>query len=93
MAFASVKKYTVTFFEPTTIGATQLKPGDYNFEVQNDKIVITQHGKQATEAPVKVETGDTKYSATSVRYATDNGQNKLQEINVGGTNMKLLFSN
>lgn len=90
MAFASVKSYHVTFFEPTVIGGTELKAGDYKFEVQDQKILI-KHGKETTEAPVKVETGDTRYSTTTVRFATAEGKNKVQEIRVGGTNMKLVL--
>jgi hypothetical protein len=91
MAFASAKSYHVTFFEPSVIGGTELKAGDYKFEVQDQKIVI-KHGKETTEAPVKVETGDTKYSTTTVRFASADGKNKVQEIRVGGTNMKLVLN-
>ena len=55
LALASVKSYTVTFLVPTTIGGTQLQAGDYKVEVQDQKIVI-KHGRQTTEAGVKVET-------------------------------------
>lgn len=89
MAFASTKSYKVTFFEPSVIGGTELKAGDYTFQVQDQKIVI-KNGKETTEAPVKVETGNTKYSSTAVRFANADGKNKVQEIQVGGTNMKLV---
>ena len=89
MAFASAKSYNVTFFEPAVVGGTELKAGDYKFEVQDQKLVI-KHGKQTAEANVKVETGDTKYPSTTVRYANADGKNKVEEIRVGGTNMKLV---
>jgi len=92
MAFASAKTYNVTFFEPTVIGGTELKAGDYKFEVQDQKLVIKQHGKETTAASVKVETGDSKYSSTTVRYANADGKNKVEEIRVGGTNMKLVLN-
>ena len=91
MAFASAKSYTVTFFEPTLIGGTELKAGEYKFEVQEQKIVI-KHGKELTEASVKVETVDSKYPATTVRYANADGKNKVEEIRVGGTKMKLVLN-
>jgi hypothetical protein len=91
MAFASAKSYVVTFFEPAMIGNTQLKPGDYKFEIQDQKIVI-KHGKDVTEASIKVETGDSKYASTSVRYGNADGKNKVEEIRVGGTNMKLVLN-
>ncbi|HVN05972.1 MAG TPA: hypothetical protein VMT86_16235 [Bryobacteraceae bacterium] len=90
MAFASAKSYTLTLFEPAMIGGTELKAGDYRFQVQDQKLLI-KHGKETTEANVKVETGDAKYPSTKVRYANADGKNKIEEIVVGGTNMKLVL--
>ncbi|MGO4884510.1 MAG: hypothetical protein ACLP59_27375 [Bryobacteraceae bacterium] len=89
MAFASAKSYTITFLVPATIGGTDLSAGDYRFEVQDQKLVI-KHGRKTTEVPVKVETGEAKYHSTTVRYSMADGKNKVEEINVGGTNMKLV---
>jgi len=91
MAFASTKSFTVTLFEPTVIGGTELKAGSYRCEIQDQKIVL-KHGHQSTEAAVKVETGDAKYSSTTVRYNIADGKNKVEEIRVGGTNMKLVLN-
>jgi hypothetical protein len=91
MAFASAKSFTVTFLVPATIGGSELQAGDYKFELQEQKIVI-KHGRKTTEAAVKVETGDAKYPSTSVRYDIADGKNKVEEIRVGGTNMKLVLN-
>jgi len=91
VAFASTKKYSITLYAPTMIGGTELKAGDYKFELQNQKIVILNNGKETTEASVKVETGDTKYASTSATFANADGKNKLEQICVGGTNMKLVL--
>jgi hypothetical protein len=91
MAFASAKSFTVSFLVPATVGGTELRAGDYKFELQDQKIVI-KHGRQTTEAAVKVETGDAKYSSTTVRYNMADGKNKVEEILVGGTNMKLVLN-
>jgi hypothetical protein len=90
MAFASTKSFTVTLFEPATIGGTELKACDYKCELQDQKIVI-KHGHETTEAAVKVESGEAKYSSTTVRYANADGKNKVEEIRVGGTNMKIVL--
>jgi hypothetical protein len=91
MAFASPKSFTVTLFEPATIGGTELKAGDYRCELQEQKVVF-KHGHDTAEAAVKVESGDGKYSSTTVRYANADGKNKVEEIRVGGTNMKLVLN-
>lgn len=91
MAFASAKSYTVTLFEPAMVGTTQLKAGDYKFEIQDQKIVL-KHGHDTAEASVKVENSDSKYPSTTVTYANADGQHKVQEIRVGGTNMRLVLN-
>jgi hypothetical protein len=91
MAFASAKSFTVTLFEPAMIGGTELKAGDYKCELQDQKLVL-KHGRDTTEAAVKVESGDGKYSSTSVTFASADGKNKVEEIRVGGTNMKLVLN-
>jgi hypothetical protein len=90
-AVASAKSYSLKLFEPSVIGGTELKPGDYTLELQDQK-VVTHKGKQSCEAAVKVETADTKYSSTSVRYTNGDGKYHVQEIHLGGTNMKLVVS-
>jgi hypothetical protein len=88
---ASAKSYSITLFEPSLIGGAELKPGDYVLELKDEKVVIRK-GKQIGEAPVKVETADTKYPATTVRYRNGDGKYRIQEIHLGGTSMKLLVS-
>lgn len=88
---ASAASYNVTFFQPSHIAGTDLKPGDYKLVMDKDKVVI-QKGKEKVEATVKVETADTKFSSTSVRYADQNGKMKVTEIRLGGTNTRLIFN-
>ena len=90
-AIASAKSYSITLFEPSIIGGAELKPGDYTLELKDEKVVIRK-GKQMGEAPVKVETADSKYSTTTVRYRNGDGKYRIQEIHLGGTNMRLLVS-
>ena len=90
LALAGTKSFNVTFHEPTVIGGTEFKPGDYRLQLDEQKIMIKQGGT-VTEAPVKVETGDAKYNTTVVKYDTADGKYRLQEIRLGGTKMKLVL--
>jgi hypothetical protein len=90
MALANTKSFTVTLYEPAVVGGTELKAGDYKCELKDQKLVI-KRGHETTEATVKVESGDSKYASTSVRYNTGDGKSKIEEIHVGGTNMKLVL--
>jgi len=85
---SAASSYKVTLFQPSVINGSSLKPGEYRIEIQQDKAIIKQ-GKKTTEAPVKVETADQKFSTTVVRYNGDN----VQEIRLGGTNTRLVFAN
>ncbi len=91
MVCASAASYSVTLFQPSHVAGKDLKPGEYKMTVEKDKVVISQ-GKNKVEAPVKLETADSKFSTTTVRYAEDNGKSKLQEIRLGGTNTKVVFN-
>lgn len=92
LAVASAKTYSITLFQTSVLGSTELQAGDYKLEVTNDKVVI-RSGRRSHEAPVKVETGNEKYKSTTVRYANGGGKYKIQEIRLGGTNMKLIVNN
>ncbi|MBI4890455.1 MAG: hypothetical protein HY821_07495 [Acidobacteria bacterium] len=91
MVCASAASYSVTLFQPSQVGGKDLKPGEYKLTVDKDKAIISQ-GKDKVEAQVKLESADTKYSTTTVRYADENGKSKVQEIRLGGTNTKVVFN-
>lgn len=91
LAAASAKSYSFQLFEPALLGTTSLAPGEYRVEIDDQKAVI-RNGKFHGEAPVKVETSETKYGTTTVRFTTADGKMHIQEIHVGGTKTKLVFS-
>jgi hypothetical protein len=68
-----------------------LKPGEYRVEV-NEQTAVIRNGKVHGECAVKVETGESKYDTTTVRYDTTSGKMRIQEIRLGGTKTKLVFN-
>jgi hypothetical protein len=91
VSLAWAKSYNLTLFEPSVIGGTELKPGEYKLELKSDTVVIS-NGKQSGEASVKVENADAKFSSTTVRYSNGDGKYRIQEIRLGGTKMKLVLN-
>jgi hypothetical protein len=91
LAVASAASHRVTLYQPATLAGQELKPGSYTVELRDDKAVI-KNGKQTIETAVKVENNDEKFRGTSIRYENSNGQLKVQEIRLGGTNTKLVFA-
>jgi hypothetical protein len=84
---SAASSYNVTFYQPVTINGAEFKPGDYKLELKGDNMAVIKQGKEATEAPVKVQTENQKFSRTAVRL---NGT-QVEEIRLGGTSMRLVF--
>ena len=82
--------YNLNLAKPAVINGTELKSGDYKVELNGDKAII-KNGKSSVEAEVNVETLPAKtYQSTACCLAED-GKYRLQEIRLGGTNLKLTF--
>jgi hypothetical protein len=82
--------YHVRISDPTWVGGSQLKPGDYEVKVDGDKVTFKQ-GKNVVAVPAKIETNAAKYSDTQMDIKTENGQAKLKELDLGGTKSKIVL--
>jgi hypothetical protein len=82
--------YKITLSEPSVIGGTAVKAGDYRIVVNGDKATLTT-GKTSLEVPVTVETGTHKFQYTSVEGRMQAGKNVVSDIQVGGTATTLIF--
>jgi hypothetical protein len=87
----AASSYHVRISDPTWVGQSQLKPGDYEVRVEGDKVSFKQ-GKNVVAVPAKVETNTAKFSETQMDIKTENGQAKLKEIDLGGTKSKVVLS-
>lgn len=85
-AASAASSYSVKFYQPVQIGATEFKPGDYKVEMQGDKAVF-RSGKNVVEVPATLQKGDKKYSYTAVTSQ----DSKVSEIDLGGTSSKIVF--
>ena len=83
--------YHVKIADPTWVGTTELKPGEYDVKVDGDKITFKQ-GKKVIEVSAKVETSASKFSDTQMDIKTENGQAKLKELDLGGTKSKIMLT-
>src|SRR5579884_1642828 len=94
VAAASAATYNVRLLEPTVINGTELKAGEYKVDVlDKDNKAVFHKGRETTEAKVKVETANSKFRQTTFRYDTSaDGKLKLQELNIGDTSTRLIFS-
>lgn len=90
LAVASAESYRVTLSQPSTVKGQQLKAGDYRLNVENSKLTIG-NGKESVQVPVKVQTGETKFDSTAVRYTGTGDKVSIKEIRIGGTKTTLFL--
>jgi hypothetical protein len=68
-----------------------LKPGDYRIQIDGDKATI-KTGKTMIDAAVKVESAERKFRDTMVGLEGPSGHHKISEIDIGGSNTRIVFS-
>ena len=88
MAVASASTHSITIYEKSNLNGAELAPGQYKMEINGDKLMI-KNGKKTIEAAVTVDNEAQKFANTSVRFKNGDGKYTIQEIRVGGTNMKV----
>jgi hypothetical protein len=87
-----VGHYRITLSQPATVQGTVLKAGDYVLTLKETKLTfISEYGKAPVEVTVKLETGEKKFDATSVRLQTSSGSAVVSEIRLGGTKTTLVL--
>jgi hypothetical protein len=83
---SAASTYKVTIPSDIWAGDTQIKAGNYKVTVAGNQAVFTQ-GKQTVQVPASTETSTSKFSDT----ALESSGTKLQAIELGGTNTKIVF--
>jgi hypothetical protein len=87
----AASNYHIRIADPTWVGGTELKPGEYDVRVEGDKLTFKQ-GKNVVTVPAKIETNGSKFRETQLDVRTENGQAKLKEVDLGGTTSKVMLS-
>jgi hypothetical protein len=90
LAVASAESYRVTFSQPSKVEGKQLKAGEYRLNVENSKLTIVS-GKETVQVPVRIQTGETKFDTTAIRYTGTGDKVSIKEIRIGGTKTTLFF--
>ena len=85
-SLSAASHYSLQLDSAQWAGDKELKPGTYSVQVVGEKAVFSS-GKTVVEVPATVQTNDKKYAHTSFA-ARDS---KITEIDLGGTNTKLVF--
>lgn len=86
-AFAASKTHKVNIEQDSVIEGKTVKAGEYKLSFENGNAML-QMGKQMIEVPAREETTANKVSSDELTYVDND---KLQAINIGGTNTKIVF--
>ena len=79
--------YELTLLDTFSVGKAELKAGDYKLEMQGDKAVFTT-GKKTVSIPATLGKSDQPFA--SIVFVSQ--KSKLKEIDLGGTQDKILFA-
>ena len=88
---SAANRHNVKIYEPAQVGGQVLKPGDYTIEMKDNRAVIKGNG-QTVEAEAKLETEAKKFTSNVVRYSGEGPNARIDEIRLGGTSTKVVFS-
>jgi len=92
LSIANAKTCHITLDESAQAGTVNLAKGEYKVTVDGGNAIFTNvNTGKSTSAPVKVETTGAKHDLTAVDTTKASGTNKLQAIEVGGSNETLEF--
>jgi hypothetical protein len=92
LSVASAKSFRINLTNPAQAGSLQLKAGEYEVVPEQSKVrFVDLKTRTSVETEAKIETGDKKFSQTAVEAKTVNGTSTIEEIDLGGTKMKVEF--
>lgn len=83
----SAHSYRITLVQSAVVNGTELKPGEYRLTVETSKITMVK-GKETVEAPAKVDSVESKYETTAIRYTGK----VISEIRLGGTKTRIVLN-
>jgi hypothetical protein len=83
---SAASPYEVTLLDTFSVGKTELKAGDYKVEMQGDKAAFTT-GKKTVLVPATLGKSDQTFAST----VFVSQRSKLKEIDLGGTQDKIVF--
>lgn len=88
---SAASSYGVTLHAKTVIAGKELKAGSYRVQVDGNNATIKGEGG-TVQTPVTTSQNDTKFDKTTVQYHLAEDKYALDEIRIGGTSTKLVFT-
>ncbi len=87
-AALGASSYSVNLPKPAVVNGTEIKAGEYKVEVNGSKAIL-KSGKTSVETDVTVDTLPSKAYQSTACCLGEDGKYHLQELRLGGSNIKL----
>ena len=88
LAGAGERSYNISILQDSTVNGKPLKAGDYQVKLRDDHTAILKRGRRSMEVPARTANALSQFASTELKFTTSND---LEEIDVGGTNTKIVF--
>ena len=93
LAFAGAKSYEIILNSPSQAGALHLPAGDYKIKLDGAKAVFTDtRTNKSVTTDIKVKTTDRKFSHTAVDSSKQPDGDRIDAIELGGSNTEIEFA-
>lgn len=88
------KSYDFSLSNPVTAGTVKLEPGRYTVKVDGTSAtLILNKNNKTIQVPMKVAEGTTKFKTTALNTKQGASTVELTSIDLGGSKMKVEFTN
>jgi hypothetical protein len=91
VSVVSAKTYNFTVTITAQAGNTQLKPGEYSVKVDGTQIVLKDNSGHRIDVAATLETAGQKFNETAVVITLAEGTNRIEWIQLGGSNTRVMF--
>jgi copper(I)-binding protein len=86
------KSYRVSFTEPVMLGTLPVQPGQYDLVVDQPAVRLKDvNSGETTDLKAQIVNAERKYERTAVISSHASGQAAVQEIQLGGAKMRVVF--
>lgn len=88
---ASAKTYNFTVNDPAQAGQAKLQAGRYKLQLEGSQVVLKDSKGHQINAAAKVEPAKRKFDQTAIITSKQNGADRIDWIELGGTKDKVVF--
>jgi len=86
------KSYKINLSFGAKLGSNEMAPGSYKVSVDGNSVhIVNSNSGKGFDAPVKVETGETKFDHTAITTEKIGEAVQIREIRLGGSKTLLNF--